>query len=82
MKLIFIGYHRKVWSLDKPWESQIFPRTTKAQWTASKMVFEVARLWLYFTTHLEKNKYKSRYFIQKELSEHKRQQQRYKNVQE
>ena len=68
METISIGYYRKILSLDRSQEFQVFARTTQAQWITSEIVSQTARLWFYSITYFRKNKYKSRYFIKKGLS--------------
>ena len=65
MKTILTGCHQEIGSLDRSWESQIFQRTTQAQWKIGKMVFEVTKLWLHTTTYSWKDKHQSRCFIKK-----------------
>ena len=63
MKIISTKYHREIWSLDRSWKSEVFPRTTQTQYSTSKTVFEVARLWFYIIAYPKKDKYKSRHII-------------------
>ena len=35
MEIIFVRYHREIWSLDRLWKSQIFQRATQTQWKTS-----------------------------------------------
>ena len=65
MEAIFTRCHQEIWSLNRPQKSQIFPKTTQTQWITSKMILEVARLWLYITAYSRENKHQSRYTIKK-----------------
>ena len=47
METILFKCQRKVQSLDQPQKSQVFQRTIQTQWTTSKIVSQVARLWFY-----------------------------------
>ena len=76
MEAISTRHYWEIWSIDRPWKSQIFPRTTQAQWMASKIVFEVTRLWLHTMTYSGKDKYESRHIIKEGLGRYKRRQQR------
>jgi len=72
IKIILVEHYRKIWSLDRPWKSQIFPRTTQTQWLTSKIVSEVARLHIITYPYLSKDKHESRCFIQEESSRYDR----------
>ena len=76
MKAISTRHYWEIWSMDRPWKSQIFTRTTQAQCMASKIVFEVTRLWLHTMTYSGKNKYESRHIIKEGSGRYKRRQQR------
>ena len=76
MEAISTEYYREVWSLDRSQKSQIFQRTTQTQWTTSKMVFEVTRLWLHIIPHTRENKHQGWFFIKERLSRYQERQQR------
>jgi len=55
METMLIGCQRKVQSLDQLQKSQIFWKTTQTQWTTSKIISQVARLWFYIPDTKEDN---------------------------
>ena len=72
MATIFVRYSGTIQNLDKLQKSEIFQRTTQVKWKTGQMVSKVTRLQFHIMTHIWKDKYKSRYSIEKELGGHSR----------
>ena len=75
METISTGRSGNIRNLDRPQESEIFPRTSQIKWTTSKMVLEIAGLRFCFTTYPWEDKHKSRHSFKKGPSGYKRRQQ-------
>ena len=76
VKTIFVGHIENIWNLDGLWEFEIFLRTSQIKWKTSKIVSEVARLWLHIIAYSREDEYQGRHPIKKRLSKYERRQQR------
>ena len=57
METIFAGHYWEIQSLDRPWKSQVFLKTSQVEWTTSKIVSKVTRLQLYTMIYSRKSEY-------------------------